>query len=214
MIQNTMQEIVEEHHNKMVQCCKEAEKKKENEKNESDDTDKEDNQQLEWKVVHNKKRQKKADTQTAESTTEEVMETKDEKDTITSVNGDKLYSDGKLLWDKEIPYAPRVIGVPTSISFYDKKAKARVETYAFEIQCNRLEMTKVAETLNSQYKVYKTCIIIPYGMKHEDQDQYFQWIVMQNTFLEESVRIPLFGLHPDLLDNCMHQTDKRQSTQD
>ena len=83
-----------------------------------------------------------------------------------------------------------------------------MEIYAFELQCNQSEVAKVAESLCLFHKVDQTCTIIPYGMKQEDPQQYNQWIYQQNTFLEESVQILLFGLHPEALKTRVKYTDK------
>ena len=118
---------------------------------------------------------------------------------ITEVDGKSLYSHDKLSLDLEIPEAPQIIAIPTPVKFYDKMTKEKAETFAFEIRCNRLEVSKVAECLQYYHELDQTCTFIPYGMKREDASQYNKWIDLQNGFLDESVSIPLFGLHPDLL---------------
>ena len=95
---------------------------------------------------------------------------------ITSMDSESLYSHDKLSLDTYIPDAPKVITIPMPIKFYDKTTKEKVETFAFEIQCNRLGVTKVMECMQSYHKVDKTCTFIPYGMKHKDTGQYCKWV--------------------------------------
>ncbi len=108
--------------------------------------------------------------------------------------------------DSNAPPALRTVAVPSKIKFTYQQKKETVETYAFKIQCNRSELEKVTECLEYFYKVNNTCTFIPYGLKQEDPAQYTKWVRLQNSFLKDSVRIPLFGLSPLVMDLPVKKT--------
>ncbi len=202
--QTTMRNIVDNFYDTMEWCRKEQKEKPEGQAK-AETQDDEDSSTTEWKVVKNK-RQKKAPDAKSEDTKMEETEEQDKK-AITEVDGESLYSHDDLSFDVEIPDTPQIIAIPTPVKFYDKKTKEKVETFAFEIICNRSEVSKVAECLQYYQELDKTCTFISYGMKREDPGKYNKWIDLQNVYLDEPVSIPLFGLHPDLLNKRVKSTE-------
>ena len=122
-------------------------------------TENSDTASREWTEVKRNKKQKLevASAKRPETQDLEMAENMDDKE------NDGLFSDLSL--GSDAPPTPQIVAVPSKIKFHYRQQKETVELYAFEIQCNRLEVKKVTECLEHFHKVDNTCTFIPYGLK-------------------------------------------------
>ncbi len=111
-----------------------------------------------------------------------------------------------LLSARFILETPRVIIVPRKVYFYHKETSEKVKTYALEVQCQHSDVAKVTKCFDHFHKQENTCQFIPYLLKREEPGEYTKWMKLQNTFLDQCIWIPIFGLNPLVLSMPVKHT--------
>ena len=86
----------------------------------------------------------------------------------------------------------------------DNKKIGVVETHALEIRCERGKADKLGRLLCAvDLPSNKFGTFIPYSMSKNDSDIYKKVIVDHNKFLLDIHVIPVFGLHPDVINTVV-----------